>query len=221
VQLPGRTLSLRIAAHPNWQGFNAWPGVMAAVCVLAGITCTLVLNRRRRLAVRRQFFESSQILAGWTEEFDAAHARLDVLRHTRGLAVVAVVRMPTVGTFQRQGAPVQAGEQRDWSNLILGLQRGGDLLLPLHGCDFLLAAHSLPTQELAVRVRRRLQSQLEDLSKMACGAETLPLFFEALVFDPEERDPGAVLARLLVALHSEEPKPRRARAGAPAGLSPT
>jgi hypothetical protein len=125
--------------------------------------------------------------------------------------------MPVIGTFQRQGAPVAAGEQRDWSGLILGCQRGGDMLMQLHGNDFLLAAHSLPTQDLAVRVRRRLQAQLEELTQMACGAGATPLFFEAMVFDPEEKDPGVVLARLLVALHADGHAARRLKSTALTG----
>ena len=112
--------------------------------------------------------------------------------------------MPATSTFQRHGAIVAKGEQRDWSRLIKGGKRSDDLLVHLHGQDYLLVAHDLPTRKVADRVRRRLVTLLHEVTKLACGPEASPLFLGSEVFEPADQDPGNVLARLLVALHAQD-----------------
>lgn len=204
VQLPGHALTLRVAARPAWLG-GPWALLQAlSLALLSGAACTAVLQRRRRLATRRMYFASSQILSGWSSEFDTAHAQLDALRRTAGMAVVVAVRLPTAGTYQRPGAVVAQGEQRDWTRLIEACKRGDDMLLHLHANDFLLVAHGLPGRNVAARVRRRLHNQLIEVTTLACGPQALPLFLDSIVFEPVVHEPGAVLAKLLVALHAQD-----------------
>lgn len=218
LRLSGQRLVLQVAPRQPWLGGVLAPLWSVLAGLVAGGLCLAWLQRQRRLAMRRRFFETSQILAGWSTEFDAAHACLDDLRHRAGMAVVVAVRMPATGTFQRHGAPVAKRELRDWSRLIAGGKRNDDLLLHLHGQDYLLAAHDLPSRQVADRVRRRLHTLLQEVTVLACGPEATPLFLQSVVFEPAAQDPGSVLARLLVALHAQDGPvvPRRATTAEPA-----
>ena len=112
------------------------------------------------------------------------------------------------------------GEQRDWTGLIHRTKRGDDMLLHLQGNDFLIAARGLPSREVAARVRRRLHHQLHELTAMACGPGVTPLRLHSAAFDPQQTDPGHVLARLLVALHAHDSDAPAARPAAGPGVKP-
>lgn len=154
IELPQRRWTLSVELPRGVSAGSPTPKFAAGLAsVLVGLACTAWLRHRRVRQARRSFYLRSVPPLLCNDELDQTHRLLDGMRHLPGWVVLLVVRLLD---------PRQPGAQANtW---IRALLREEDLLVPLGGQLFLVLAHSLAEQVVAVRVRDRLVGQVQDLA---------------------------------------------------------
>jgi sensor domain CHASE-containing protein len=207
ILLPQRQWMLMVESPPQAASAGVeLKLIAAAACAAIGLACALWQRHRLVRRARRNFYRESSDSLLSDIEIDGAHRLLDRVRHLPGWTLLLLVRMPV-----NAGVPGGSGIE----SALHGVLRSGDLLLPLGGSSFLVIAHSMGNQHLAMRVRDRLVAQMHGLS---VGVQVL--IHHRLLLQPEA-DIRQLFAEAVAEMHLDAAAERRRRAPPSGDLSLT
>ena len=168
IRLPQRQWTLMVESPaPAVSDGIALKLIAAVVCTAAGVACALWQRHRLMRRAQRNFYRESANSLLSDIKTDRAHRVLDRVRHLPGWTLLLMVRLPVVAALaDGVGMPRRIGPAGAAAidAPLRALLRKGDLLVPLGGASFLVIAHSMEDQPLALWVRDRLIAQVQGLS---------------------------------------------------------
>jgi sensor domain CHASE-containing protein len=217
IMLPQRqwTLMVESPALPASDGV-ALKLIAAAVSATAGLACALWQRHRLMHRARRNFYRESANSLLSDIKTDGAHRVLDRVRHLPGWALLLMVRLPLTAALPGATGMLRSVGQAGSAAVdapLRAMLRKGDLLLPLGGSSFLILAHSMEDQPLALWVRDRLIAQVQALS---LGA---PVLIHHRLLRQPETDIRQLFAEAVAEMHLDAAAARRDPSSAPGSPS--